>query len=248
MPMRQHRHAPLPVTTLLRRAAMARAIKARKQIQIKPASECEKPVIDLTERVFSRWVVSGFAGQHPKWKHRYWACVCECGGIGTVRERNLIKGYSLSCGCFHHERVGERSRTHGLTETSEYKIWSGIISRCYTPSATGYKHYGGRGITVCDRWLNSFELFLLDMGNKPSPEMSVDRIDSNRGYYPDNCRWATRFTQANNRRFTKVYSHDGESKTLSEWAQCSDIAYHTLKCRLKRGWSLSDAITRKVRR
>src|SRR6266436_4499546 len=107
--------------------------------------------------------------------------------------------------------------THGLTETADYASWCDMLTRCYNPRFNGYKYYGGRGITVCERWRHSFENFLADMGVKPSLKHSLDRIDCNGPYSPDNCRWATRLEQNANQRRIKLYTFGGETRHLKEW-------------------------------
>lgn len=129
------------------------------------------------------------------------------------------------------------------TSTREYRTWINMKSRCYTPTSTGYKDYGGRGIKVCERWLHSFGAFLEDMGPRPSPEHSIDRIDCDGDYEPSNCRWATRTEQARNFRANRIVEAFGRSMTLAEAAEQSGLPYNTVLYRLKRGWTLDQALT-----
>ncbi len=131
-----------------------------------------------------------------------WVCQCTCGKIAIVRQLNLRNGNTRSCGCYQAETRRIANRKHGKSTTREYRTWDGIKKRCRDPKQHNYKYYGGRGIKVCDRWLHSFENFLEDMGPKPTPyrSYSIDRINPNGDYAPDNCRWATAAEQERNKR------------------------------------------------
>ena len=129
----------------------------------------------------------------------YWHCRCDCGALKTVQGGHLKTGHTKSCGCLDKAR----KTIHGKCESSEYAAYRGMKQRCYNEEGTAYPGYGGRGITVCPRWLNSVEDFLKDMGPKPSPEYSIDRIDNDGNYEPGNCRWATKTEQSINQRMRK---------------------------------------------
>jgi hypothetical protein len=138
------------------------------------------------------------------------------------------------------------ARSHGLTKTPEFRSWQHLRARCYTPTDAKFASYGARGITVCDRWRESFENFLADMGPKPSPRHSIDRKDNDGPYSPDNCRWATNYEQSLNKRNNRRLTLHGETLTLSEWEQRTGISQDTIGARLRSGWSADRALTTPV--
>lgn len=156
--------------------------------------------IDLTGRVFGRLTVVGYAGK-VKGKTS-WNCRCICGKGVVAKGNGLQQGDTRSCGCLHDDAARERLTTHGKCKTAEYRSWCAMLSRCTDPNSKVFSDYGGRGITVCERW-REFENFLEDLGEKPTPNHSIDRVNNNGDYEPTNCRWATRTQQARNRRARK---------------------------------------------
>lgn len=201
---------------------------------------------DLTGRVFGRWTVLGLFAKATLKKNKKWLCRCKCGHEGLVYHGTLTSGISKSCGCLKKELNGNQRRTHGMSESAEHYIWMGVLRRCNNPSDPAYPYYGGRGITVCERWLK-FQNFIDDMGVRPNEKLTMDRINNGEGYCKENCRWTTRKAQANNRRSNRVIEHNGEMKTLTEWAEIAGMRSQTLGVRLKLGWSMAKAMSTPIR-
>lgn len=171
-------------------------------------------------------------------RYRYWRCLCECGNEVIVRQDHLRTGNTKSCGCL------KNTKKYSQQVAKVHKAWVNMKSRCYSEKSEYYKHYGGRGIKVCDRWLESFENFYEDMGDKPSKDHSLDRIDNDGDYCPENCRWATWEEQANNRSNNRTVNIKGKSKTLAEWCREYDIDQRLVSSRVSGlGWSYEDALT-----
>lgn len=194
--------------------------------------------LDLTGQQFGRWTV--LTRGPNQGRHICWLCQCVCGIQRIVSSTNLVQARSTSCGCLHREIV----TTHDASDSLEYQSWVAMKSRCYVKSNVGYRYYGGRGITVCNRWVSSFENFLSDMGTRPSPQHSLDRIDPDGHYSPSNCRWALRTTQDNNRRSNRFVTYNGRTQTVAQWSQELHIPKGSLTYRLNAGWSIEDAFTR----
>jgi len=203
-------------------------------------------LIDLTGKQFDRWTVIGF-DHKDKYGAYYWNCKCECGNDGIVLGGDLRLGRSKSCGCRKKETGRTRSQlniTHGQSKTKTYKTRESMLSRCYNINNARYKSYGGRGIKVCDRWKgdDGFINFLWDMGEKPEGK-TLDRIDNNGDYTPDNCRWAYPKEQSNNTRANHIMCIDGISLTVSEALIKYNINRSTLCYRLRKGMSDKEAVT-----
>lgn len=181
---------------------------------------------------FGKLTVIEFAYRLGRFK--YWKCLCECGKSVEVAIFSLSTGHTRSCGCL----IGEK---HGMRYTREYVSWKNMRSRCLNKKNASYPDYGGRGITICDRWLHSFTNFITDMGLRSSPELTLERIDNQKGYSPDNCKWATPTDQARNRRSNRLITYDGETLHLSDWAARLGIHRSSLMERLDK-WPLDKAL------
>lgn len=185
---------------------------------------------------YGRWTVLDY--WHRQDGRIRWLCRCDCGAEAMVMGQGLRSGTSTSCGCYHMERLRQKGRnaTHGMTKTSTYESWFGMKRRCLNPKNHAYDRYGGRGITVCERWLK-FENFLVDMGQCPDG-LSIERIDNEKGYEPGNCKWATRVEQARNRRTNVRAFYSGQSRLLIEISEMSGMKYSTVYYRAMRGLPL----------
>lgn len=197
--------------------------------------------IDMKGRRCGRWTVlcqvPSTLGLTARWR-----CQCECGNISDVNGPALRLGRSLSCGCLHKEIVGRNGSVHGAYGTATYKIWGSMIQRCTNKKSRSYSSYGGRGITVCDRWLK-FENFFADMGEKP-PGLSIERINNDGNYELRNCKWATTAEQSNNKRSTRRLPYKGQMVPLQVVAKEVGLSVHTIRKRLFLGWSEEEAITK----
>lgn len=180
--------------------------------------------------IFGRLVV--ISKSHSQNGNMRWICKCSCGNITTPYGYSLKSGVTKSCGCLSRELAAKRLLTHGMQKTPEYYAYNHMISRCTNPKDNGYSYYGGRGIGICNRWLKSFENFIKDMGLKPHHKAQLDRIDNNKGYSKENCRWATKSENMRNRRNNVKISYNGETRLLCEWSEYLDIDYGVLWYRL----------------
>ncbi len=168
-----------------------------------------------------------------------WLCLCDCGKNKVIRGSSLISGKTKTCGCSTTDAV----TTHGMSKTRTYSTWRSMRERCLSETNKSFHRYGGRGITVCDRWVKNFKTFVLDMGEKPTG-MSLERINNDKGYSPDNCRWATKREQDRNKSTNRFIEHNGERLCVSDWAAKIGISHKTLHYRIVvSGWSHGKALT-----
>ncbi len=180
--------------------------------------------------------VVGAAPPSPKGSAR-WFCKCDCGTIKSIQASNLA--IIASCGCYRKQFM----RTHGQYRTAEYKAWTHMRERCMNPANKHFASYGGRGITVCERW-NQYENFIADAGPRPSSRHSLDRIDNDQGYSPENCQWTTRSVQMQNTRRTRMLTFNGETMALTAWARKLGLNPTTIQSRIDvYGWTVEQALT-----
>lgn len=188
---------------------------------------------------FHRWTVLDRNGP-VRGADRLFRVRCQCGVEGAVPGYALRKGLSKSCGCLRADVQRVRKTTHGLSKSKTYWVWHAMRQRCENPRTKHYDNYGGRGITVCERW-SSFDLFLEDMGEAP-PGLTLDREDSNGSYCKDNCRWATRTEQANNTRSARTVAVGDQEFTIAQLAAAEGVSHHAMYCRLfQYGWPVERA-------
>ena len=186
---------------------------------------------------------------YPSGRHdAKYRCECECGKSVEVLGIHLRSGHTTSCGCLRADVARDTMTTHGMSGTRLYNIWKNMLERCTNPNHKNYESYGGRGITVCAEWGDSFEKFRAwAEGNGYSDALTIDRIHVNYGYYPENCRWVTQKTQCNNTRRNIVVNIDGVTHTLKQWTEILGLSYGTIASRVSRGWSPEKALITPVR-
>lgn len=202
---------------------------------------------DITNRRFGRLTALRRAENSPR-GHVKWHCRCDCGNKSVVHATSLMSGKTTSCGCFSRERVKEISTKHGFYKSPEYRIWSRIKDRCNNPNSDCYDGYGGRGITLDPSW-EIFENFYTAMGPRPSPNHSIDRIDNNKGYSKENCRWATSKEQSRNKRSNRYLTLNGKTLLLVEWAEKLNCSPRAIQQRIDYyGWSVEKALTTPVKK
>ncbi len=202
----------------------------------------KKVLIDLTGQKFGRLTVVCRAPSRvtEKGTYTYWECLCDCGTVKEVSGSNLQTN-TFSCGCLHRETRKTCHLTHGLTHTRVFRIWHGMKERCLNPKSTVFKNYGGRGITVCNRWLESVENFVADMGHPPISH-SIERKNNNGNYEPGNCIWATRDVQNNNQRSNIRVDWKGQSLTLVQVARLENKTYDGILYHFHRTGTIAGAV------
>ncbi|MFK4801737.1 hypothetical protein ACI3K5_24020 [Streptomyces sp. MPA0124] len=200
--------------------------------------------IDLAGQVFGRLTVLEEAGRQGG--QVLWLCQCSCGATTRVTTGNL-RGSTTSCGCARRELAKRMNTIHGQADTLLFRRWAAMVNRVTNPKAERYADYGGRGITITPRWLKlngrGFINFHNDMGAGFQPNLTLDRIDVNGPYSPENCRWATAKTQARNTRRNRYLTLWNQTKTLAEWCELLDLSYDKAKRRLQRGWTVERTLT-----
>lgn len=194
----------------------------------------------LIGQVFNRWTVLSLTENH---KNVF--CKCSCGKVKKLLVKSFLANKTKSCGCFGVEILVKRSTKHGACKTKAYRTYRSVLSRC-NPKTTVkaiIRDYVSKGITVCDRWKHSFENFLEDMGEPPSLDHSIDRIDNNKGYSPDNCRWATRKEQQTNRSTTRWFTYNGVTMSMKDWADKLNGCESLISNRIKMGWPIEKILS-----
>lgn len=189
---------------------------------------------------------------HNKYGDALWECVCDCGKHSSVRTTDLLRGRTTSCGCYARDVCIRRSTKHNGSHRGNqeklYRIWNDMKRRCSKKNRADYERYGGRGISVCDDWESSYEIFRdWALSNGYSDGLSIDRIDNDKGYSPDNCRWVTLARQANNKRNNRIVDVNGEKMTLADACRLLKLNYTTVHSRLSRGWTESQSLFGKRR-
>ena len=202
------------------------------------------PFLDVTSQRFERLLVLHLLGSHRN--NIYFRCRCDCGAELDVMRQSLTSGRQKSCGCWVGDHAS-RKRASQL-HPAEYAAWNSMLRRCDRKSHAAYHHYGGRGISVCERWRDDFWAFFEDMGPRPSPDLSIERIDNDGNYEPSNCKWATRKEQGLNRRphgphrRSKMITHEGRTQKMADWAREIGITPQIIYKRLRRGWPVAKAL------
>ena len=196
---------------------------------------------NLTGQKFGLLTVIERCKENTKQGKPQWLCKCDCGNTHTVSAASLKSGKVKSCGCLSKN---PRTYKHGMTKTNLYSIWHNMKDRCYRKSHHAYKDYGGRGIYVCAEWKDDFIPFYeWAISSGYHDGLSIDRKDNDMPYSPDNCRWVTMQTQANNRRTNHLITYNGETKTLTEWSRVFNCSYAMILRRLESGWDIEKALT-----
>lgn len=205
-------------------------------------------VNDLTGQRFERLTVIE-RDCNDRGNGAYWICKCDCGNYNVVRGAELRNGHTKSCGCQKNENTSSRMRTHGMRKTRLYNTWQCIRARCYNEKIRNFRHYGGKGIAVCDEWRNSFESFRdWAMANGYNDSLTIDRIDVDGDYCPENCRWVDMVVQENNTSRNHYLTYKNETRSMADWARIKGLNYHTLRHRISLGWSVERALEEPIRK
>lgn len=199
---------------------------------------------DLTGQKFEHLTVIKRAQENTKHGRAQWICKCDCGKEIVTSGNCLLRGHTKSCGCTR--KYNTNLYKHGLSKTRLHRIWRAMKDRCYNSENSHYYLYGGCGITICDEWLNDFVSFYnWSINNGYSENLSIDRIDSDKNYCPENCRWTTDIVQANNKRTNKLFTLNGKTQSLADWCRETGVKYGDAQNRLNYGYSFEEAISPK---
>lgn len=192
---------------------------------------------DLVGQVFGKLTVLSRDNAKRNGHDTYWICECNCEDrtIVSVPRYRLLHGHTTSCGCYHREVARKCCTTHGLYSHPLHRVWANMKQRCDNENSTYYHRYGERGIHVCDEWADFENFYNWAMDNGYDHGLTLERMDNNRGYCPENCVWADRVVQANNRSTNRLIEYAGEEHTMAQWARKLGVSYSTLKCRVDRG-------------
>lgn len=205
-----------------------------------------KKFLDLKNQRFGRLVARERCGSNSQ-RCALWICDCDCGNECIVSSHNLRTLHTQSCGCLQRENTSVANTTHGKRHSKLYGVWNSMIGRCKRESSSAYKDYGGRGISVCEDWMDFQIFYNWAIENGYREGLSIDRIDVNGNYCPENCRWTTKIVQANNKRNNEVIEYNGIQHTASEWSRILGIKHCTLRKRLREGWSIEKAFSTPIR-
>ena len=198
--------------------------------------------IDLTGQRFGRLVVIERV-ENDRYGRTRWRCGCDCGNKTIVSSGDLVNGETKSCGCLRERLRSERSTKHGGSKTRLYRIWQNMKTRCYNPKSKYFARYGGRGVIVCDEWCQSFFAFReWALSHGYAEDLTIDRINNNEGYRPDNCRWVTQKKQVRNFSRNKLITYKGQTKPVVEWAEEKQISAKALYYRMQKGWTAAEAL------
>lgn len=205
----------------------------------------DKRFRDLTGRRFHHLEILGYAGRKQGRLSQMWWVKCECGVVKVAASSNVVSGSIKSCGCkkFHYNSIAHKR--HGMTHSREFVTWSSMKARCLNRNDPFFSQYGGRGISICERWVNSFDNFYEDMGQRPAG-MSLDRVDVNGNYSKANCKWSTQSEQCRNMRSNRILTLNGVGKCVAEWSKETGIKSSTIFERLRRGLSDEETLTTQV--
>lgn len=197
---------------------------------------------DVTGKRYGRLVVIELYGKQKS--VNYWRCKCDCGNEKIASIKLLNNGCIKSCGCLQRESRGLKQKTHGLTHSRLFSIWTNIKTRTSNPNCSEAKNYIGKDIKMCDEWKDFIIFYNWAMSNGYSDNLSIDRIDNSKGYYPENCRWTTAKEQNRNKDNLHYIEYKGETHPIVVWAEKLNIKYGTLRSRINRGWEIERAFTK----